>query len=865
MNIIKSTVENGMCIGCGTCVAACAKDALKISYSKKKEFVPVINNEKCVQCGICVNVCPHSIVNNDKEQKMYNEAQRPEMIGLQESECYHFVVNDKDKLMESTSGGALTELICEMFKQKKIDSVIHARRIPSKKGEIHYEIIESENEDQACNNRGTIYGPLTYDNVLLNLKNKEKKVLFVGTPCVIKAIKNLTKNVKAYSKLHYYTCALVCSHNVNGQFTDFLYDFYGLNDGQFVCDLRAKDEMMNNCSQFFSKFSKNGKKIVMENRFTSPFTKLWRNYFFAMNSCISCRDFWGREADCSFKDAWGSIGEKNTYGSSIVIIRNPEICSVFRSIKTGTIKSLSEHEVLVSQKSTVDYKQVKKSENVMKCQYENINNMQISKEAYLNNSIEEIKNELKKIVVEEENDINKREILDSCKDSYFKKRCNIIKKRWKMYPMKKESNCNKIVLFGGFGGHNEGDEAQIDETYHWLKKNFPDYMIKILSHVQQHTFSHHGYCAVGDNSRLAIWDIDQKNEGLYHVENIGEKIKFWARAIRLIFNAWLTRYNLPTIGLSARQSSFLYEIKTSKLVYISGGGFLTGDTLSRLWDHLVVMEIANIFNVPYVLSGQTIGLWNSNFTKKISKREFDRAKAITLRDPESSIAELKEIGVEGENIFVMFDDALYCRKKENMDETLLRMGIEKEKYIVVNMHFWGAKKNKEKKKILKKMKYVLQLLLDKTDMKIVLLPMTSSDVSELRLLFETINSNRVYMSAMDASFDFTVIRGLIANSYCCITMKHHPIVFAMGECIPTIAINYKPYYEKKNVGALGMFGMEKYSLSMDDGLFEDKFERLFEDINGKYDGIRKHISSQLNEMKLRREKLLKIIKYSLKY
>jgi len=47
-------VNKDKCVGCGSCVANCPYDAIKIGEDGKAEIDP----EKCKNCGRCKEVCP---------------------------------------------------------------------------------------------------------------------------------------------------------------------------------------------------------------------------------------------------------------------------------------------------------------------------------------------------------------------------------------------------------------------------------------------------------------------------------------------------------------------------------------------------------------------------------------------------------------------------------------------------------------------------------------------------------------------------------------------------------------------------------------------------------------------------------------
>lgn len=865
MNVLDTTLKNNMCIGCGACATVCTQQCIQMEYTAQKEFQPKINMDKCTNCSQCAIFCPHSEEQIQKEHKRYDEDSHPEKIGLVSAQFYHAVSTDKKALMQSTSGGMLTDIICALFDQNMIDTVIHAERIANTSGNVHYQITESYDKYTACQKRGTIYGPLHYDKIISKYKGCNAKILLIGTPCVIRAFRKIFDDYTPYQGNILLTCALCCSHNVNGQFTDFLAEYYGLQNQKYISNMRAKDNEMADCNNFYTLFSDENRKILIkENRFDGPWTYLWRNYFFAMQSCIECRDFWGREADFSLKDAWGSPGANERYGSSILIVRNQKLIPIIEAIKNVKIRKLSEHETLVSQKNTVDWKQLKSYREIEKDKQTYLNNIVRSKKIYSEDSFTEASASILAGTEWENQARNENTsgiyILNQL-SNFLKYRYKVIRKRLHAFPFYKENTCNKIVMFGGFAGKNEGDEAQIDETYHLLQKYYPSYMIKILSPVAQHTYAHHDHCPVGDNSRVAIWDEDSQSRSRYSVDSMTEKLCFLVRGIKMVINAWLVRFNLPTVGLTSRQAAFLYEIKTSNLIYFSGGGYLTGDTLSRLWDHLFVMEIANIFRVPYVLSGHNIGLWDCEFTRKFAAREFSRAKAITLRDPKASIDALREIGVSGKHIFAMFDDALFCNKVENPSDFLQKIGIQDQKYIVFNMHYWGADTTDDKRKLMKRLQTFLRIVYEKTDYEVVLLPSASADVEPLCRFYKENESARLHLIANYDSeeYDFRMIRGIIAKAQICITMKHHPIIFAMGECVPTIALSYRKYYVMKNQGALGMFSMEKYNVNIVSTDAIDTFRHCLSDIQENSDQIRLEIQRALEEKKRKRDYFLSLV------
>jgi len=59
-DLMVDVVNQGLCIGCGTCVAACSLRAITMEYGK-----PNINADLCIKCGACYAQCPRSFFNFD--------------------------------------------------------------------------------------------------------------------------------------------------------------------------------------------------------------------------------------------------------------------------------------------------------------------------------------------------------------------------------------------------------------------------------------------------------------------------------------------------------------------------------------------------------------------------------------------------------------------------------------------------------------------------------------------------------------------------------------------------------------------------------------------------------------------------------
>ena len=365
VTVKESTLKHGLCVGCGICKAVCPSDAITMVYNVSGEYNPKIN-DNCIHCKECVNYCPHTYKKNILEAKKINQSKSPNSYGIKKDNQY-YVGHDKDLSgrKKSASGGIVTKILSQLLKEKKVDYVIHAKGISAKIGEPHFIATISSSEEQLNEKRSSFYSNIDFSDVIENFKNKNYKIVITGVPCVVRGLKKLFHENKVYSENKIYLVSLPCSHNVSGQFVDFLAESEKISRKEsFFVNLRNKDEIKdaNHFRNHFYKKDNQNKIITLskKERFENNFTKLWRNYCFSLNVCHYCSDFWGYEGDISIKDAWGKWSKNSSLGESMVIVRNEEINNLLSGlINKGEIKlqEISFEEASNAQLETTIYKQ----------------------------------------------------------------------------------------------------------------------------------------------------------------------------------------------------------------------------------------------------------------------------------------------------------------------------------------------------------------------------------------------------------------------------------------------------------------------------------------------------------------------------
>lgn len=106
--------------------------------------------------------------------------------------------------------------------------------------------------------------------------------------------------------------------------------------------------------------------FISENRFKTIFTDTWRSYYFAMNICNYCSDFWGAHGDVSIKDAWGKWANEDRLNKSIVISRNTLMNKIMENYKEINYETLQIEDVINPQIVTIIYKQIEAENKLYK-------------------------------------------------------------------------------------------------------------------------------------------------------------------------------------------------------------------------------------------------------------------------------------------------------------------------------------------------------------------------------------------------------------------------------------------------------------------------------------------------------------------
>lgn len=428
--------------------------------------------------------------------------------------------------------------------------------------------------------------------------------------------------------------------------------------------------------------------------------------------------------------------------------------------------------------------------------------------------------------------------------------------------LKDEEEIKKIVLIGGFGWHDIGDEAQLTTPLIYLKKYIPNVQFLVLSDDPEYSREYH---KVETDYSISHYLFPETQNMLQKaIRRFG--LDIFLRGVLLLFNANRLRKDKKAFFLNEDGHRFLNNLESGDLLFNVGGGNLNSIwRFGGLYAKGLTYLTCSLLKKPIILSGQSIGPLTTWFDRKFAKFSLNKVNAITLRDTTSKSV-LKSIGVLKPIIKETADDAvlLPCATHEVIEAAFLHEKIDEHYPLIgVNMiglsHFSTEKLNKATQILAQ----VADHLISELDARIVFVPTeyiaVADDrdaISEVLKLMEYKDKSRIIMT----EYDDKTLKGIVGQMDLIIGLRYHFIVFATTMHVPSIGIYLDKYYEMKIKGILELMGQEKYACDIDKINSEDIIELVKETLLN-----RDKITNELEERtKMLGERSLFTIEYAAK-
>ncbi len=286
---MKTVCELNRCNGCMLCVDACNKNAVTV-LDNIKNYNAIIDEGKCVDCGICHRVCPN---NNFSVLKP---------ISWQQGWA------SKEEVRKTGSSGGIATAILVAFVENGgvVCSCVF------EEGEFLFKIVDNINDVNRFS--GSKYVKSNPIGIYKKLKKEiisGKKVLFIGLPCQVTAVKNyICENERLY------TIDLICHGTPSPQLLNKYFKENNCNT-KTINDLKFRRKSGYELPSSYKGIKPNG----LQDRYTYAFL----NSLCYTENCYSCKFAQlNRAGDVSLGDSWGSqiSKEEQEKGISLVLCQS---------------------------------------------------------------------------------------------------------------------------------------------------------------------------------------------------------------------------------------------------------------------------------------------------------------------------------------------------------------------------------------------------------------------------------------------------------------------------------------------------------------------------------------------------------------
>jgi coenzyme F420 hydrogenase subunit beta len=350
---LSDIIEQGLCLGCGTCAGICPTEAIKMNMSEGL-FLPHIDQEKCNNCQLCVHSCPgHAMDFKTQRSRIFGKEPESKMIGNY-SNCY--VGHSTSELIryDSTSGGMISQLLIFALENDLIDGAVVTRM--RKNNPLRPESFIARTADEVIEASKSKYCPVATNVCLKQILKEKGRYAVVGLPCHIHGIRKAETIFKTLDKRIVLHLGLLCSHEVDFAGTYFLLKKLHLQ----TADVNKIDYRGRGWPGSMSIESKNASRIDL------PLVGSWQAYwsvfssfFFTPMRCTLCPDQAAELADISFGDAWLPELKYDKDGASIIVSRTSEgefLLNKAREAKVISIQRVGIEKVKQSQFVNLKFK-----------------------------------------------------------------------------------------------------------------------------------------------------------------------------------------------------------------------------------------------------------------------------------------------------------------------------------------------------------------------------------------------------------------------------------------------------------------------------------------------------------------------------
>lgn len=344
----REVIEKELCTRCGSCLAICHNDCLKMDGN----LYPFLDDPvDCDNCGLCFKVCPGREVNFQKLnlQIFGGRTDSDKFMGIYNNLAIGYA-KDPNIRKRGASGGVVTAILLYAIENSIVNGAIIVRQ--DRKKPWLSKVAVARTKDELINAAQSKYTFVPVNSILSKLKENEQYIL-VGLPCQVHGFRKMERCDKSITKKIKTVIGLYCGNNLEKTALYSLLRKLGIKDTKGIQSLEYRAGKW-----------PGGFQVNLKNDKTYFIDKFVFNYLTPLYTplrCFMCIDLANELSDIAIGDAWLPWLTRSKDGWSLIVSRTENGKALIKdATNKGYIrcKTINYSDAVLSHSHGFDFKKV---------------------------------------------------------------------------------------------------------------------------------------------------------------------------------------------------------------------------------------------------------------------------------------------------------------------------------------------------------------------------------------------------------------------------------------------------------------------------------------------------------------------------